>query len=69
MAMKEFLKLCVVTAAGMGAIASLLHLAVALGNHQSPWESLISLGVCVGAFGLLGLMDTDDERPQQQLRA
>ncbi len=64
--MKEFFKLCVITVAGMAAIASLLHLAVALGQNQSPWDALIYLGVSTGALGLMGLLDTE-KRIEQQL--
>jgi hypothetical protein len=57
--MKEFFKLCVITVAGMAAIASLLHLAVALGQGQSPWDALIYLGISTGALGLMGLLDME----------
>lgn len=57
--MKEFFKLCVITVAGMAAIASLLHLAVALGQNQSPWDALIYLGLSTGALGLMGLLDME----------
>lgn len=56
--MKEFLRLCVITVASMVAIASVLHLAAALGRNESPWDALISLGISAGAFGLWGLLDT-----------
>lgn len=59
--MKEFFKLCVITVAGMAAIASLLHLAVALGNQQSPLDALMYLGVAAGAFGVIGLLDTEQQ--------
>jgi hypothetical protein len=58
MAMKEFFMLCVITVAGMAAIASLLHLAVALGQDESPWDALMYLGVSFGALGIMGLLDT-----------
>lgn len=64
--MKEFFKLCVITVAGMAAIASLLHLAVALGQDQSPWDALIYLGISTGALGLMGLLDME-KRIEQQL--
>lgn len=64
--MKEFFKLCVITVAGMAAIASLLHLAVALGQNQSPWDALIYLGISTGALGLMGLLDME-KRIEQQL--
>ena len=57
--MKEFFKLCVITVAGMAAIASLLHLAVALGQNQSPWDALLYLGLSTGALGLMGLLDME----------
>lgn len=57
--MKEFFKLCVILVAGMAAIASLLHLAVALGQDQSPWDALIYLGISTGALGLMGLLDME----------
>lgn len=64
--MKEFSKLCVITLAGMAAIASILHLAVALGQNESPWNALIYLGISSGALGLMGLLDTE-KRIEQQL--
>ena len=57
--MKELLKLSVITAASMAAIASILYLAVALGHNQSPWDALMYLGLSVGALGLMGLLDTE----------
>ena len=57
--MKEFFKLCVITVAGMAAIASLLHLAVALGQNQSPWDALLYLGLSTGTLGLMGLLDME----------
>jgi hypothetical protein len=57
--MKEFLKLSVITVASMAAIASMLHLAVALGQNQSPWDALMYLGLSVGALGVMGLLDTE----------
>lgn len=57
--MKEFLKLFIVAVAGMTAIASILHLAVALGQNESPWQALIYLGLSTGALGLMGLLDTE----------
>ena len=57
--MKEFFKLCVITVAGMAAIASLLHLAVALSQNQSPWDALLYLGLSTGALGLMGLLDME----------
>ena len=62
--MKEFFKLCVITVAGMAAIGSLLHLAVALGNQQSPLDALIYLGVSAGALGVMGLLDTEKQIEQ-----
>ncbi|MDR7096624.1 hypothetical protein [Hydrogenophaga laconesensis] len=59
--MKEFFKLCIITVAGMAAIASLLHLGVALGNGQSPFDALIYLGVSAGALGVMGLLDTEKQ--------
>lgn len=67
--MKEFLKLCVITVAGMAAIASILHLAVALGQNQSPWDALIYLGLSTGALGLMGLLDTEKRLDQQMSNA
>jgi hypothetical protein len=58
--MKEFLKLSVITVASMAAIASMLHLAVALGQNQSPWDALMYLGLSVGALGVMGLLDTEE---------
>lgn len=63
--MKEFFKLCVITVAAMAAIASLLHLAVALSQGQSPWDALLYLGVSAGALGLIGLLDTERRIEQQ----
>lgn len=63
--MKEFFKLCVIALAGMAAIASILHLAVALGQNESPWDALIYLGVSTGALGLMGLLDTEKRIDQQ----
>ncbi len=63
--MKEFFKLCVITVAGMAAIASILHLAVALGQNESPWDALIYLGLATGALGLMGLLDTEKRLDQQ----
>jgi hypothetical protein len=48
----------------MAAIASLLHLAVALGNQQSPLDALIYLGVSAGALGVMGLLDTEKQIEQ-----
>lgn len=62
--MKEFFRLCVITVAGMAAIASILHLAVALGNQQSPFDALMYLGVCAGALGVIGLLDTEKQIEQ-----
>jgi hypothetical protein len=56
--MREFLRLCVITVVSMLAIASALHLGVALDQNASPAEALISLGISSGAFGLWGLLDT-----------
>jgi hypothetical protein len=69
MVMKEFFKLCVITVAGMAAIASILHLAVALGPNQSPWDALIYLGLSTGALGLMGLLDTEKRLDQQMSNA
>jgi hypothetical protein len=69
MVMKEFFKLCVITVAGMAAIASILHLAVALGQNQSPWDALIYLGLSTGALGLMGLLDTEKRLDQQMSNA
>ncbi|MBW0170488.1 MAG: hypothetical protein ACT6SF_12675 [Hydrogenophaga sp.] len=55
--MREFIRLCVITVASMVAIASVLHLSVALGQNESPTDALISLGMSLGAFGLWGLFD------------
>lgn len=57
--MKEFLKLCMITVASMAAIAAILHLAVALGRSESPWDAFMYLGVATGALGLMGLWDTE----------
>lgn len=62
--MKEFLKLSVITVASMAAIASLLHLAVALGNQHSPLDALMYLGVSAGALGVMGLLDTEKQIEQ-----
>ena len=67
--MKEFFKLCVITVAGMAAIASILHLAVALGQNQSPWDALIYLGLSTGALGLMGLLETEKRLDQQMSNA
>lgn len=67
--MKEFFKLCVITVAGMTAIASILHLAVALGQNESPWNALIYLGISSGALGLMGLLDTAQRLEQQMSNA
>jgi len=69
MVMKEFFKLCVISVAGMAAIASILHLAVALGQNQSPWDALIYLGLSTGALGLMGLLDTEKRLDQQMSNA
>lgn len=67
--MKEFFKLCVITVAAMAAIASLLHLAVALGQNQSPWDALLYLGLSAGALGLMGLLDTEKRIEQRMNNA
>jgi hypothetical protein len=58
-AMKEFLELSVIAVAGMAAVASILYLAVALGQDQSPGDALMYLGLSVGALGVMGLLDTE----------
>lgn len=57
--MREFFKLSVIAVASMAAIASILHLAVALAQNQSPGDALMYLGLSVGTLGLMGLLDTE----------
>ncbi|MGV3726723.1 hypothetical protein [Hydrogenophaga sp.] len=65
--MREFIRLCFITVASMVAIASVLHLSVALGRNESPTDALIALGISLGAFGVWGLLDRSSPKASLQM--